>query len=451
MKKRLITMLLTLLMVMGLLPTAAFAASTPEEALGEIDIYNGGEELSYLSINGRVRTLIYTYYNYDNGSGVTREIPAYCVNPNITGVPQTVAPGESIEYLAEEKSSDPKVIGIVASGYPTRSLEELGLENKYQGYYATKMALWCYLLSNWDINNLKVNPNLTGVELQRAQKMLAAAKDIYARGTAWDEILSPQVTCTPDRDVAYQVTIDGKQYKQQVFTLWSETWVFDYDVTVSFADPGEIPSGARIVDENNQDITAVTTSPTGDGYAGKFKVLYPEESIEGESGTVQLSFEADVAQYAAMFAICQEKDRYGELQNYICDLDNSRHLEVAAVSSYTDNGQPAPDETALKIVKLEEGTEIPLEGAVFSVVDPEGRKVGSFSSDENGEVLIPLTLEGHYTGTEDIPPRYHLLPEETTQQELLDVVKGLNEDRTVDGILVQLPLPGQINEKVVLR
>ena len=58
MKKRLITMLLALLMVMGLLPTAAFAASTPEEALGEIDIYSGGEELSYLSINGRVRTLI---------------------------------------------------------------------------------------------------------------------------------------------------------------------------------------------------------------------------------------------------------------------------------------------------------------------------------------------------------------------------------------------------------
>ena len=43
------------------------------------------------------------------------------------------------------------------------------------------------------------------------------------------------------------------------------------------------------------------------------------------------------------------------------------------------------------------------------------------------------------------------MPEETTQQELLDVVKGLNEDRTVDGILGQLPLPGQINEKVVLR
>ena len=132
-------MLLALLAVMGLLPTAAFAASTPEEALGEVQIYNGGVEMSYLSINGRIRSQIYTYYNYDNGSGSTREIPAYCVNPNTLGVPQTVGVGESIEYLADEKASDPKVVGIVANGYPTRSLAELGLENKYQ---ATTRLKW---------------------------------------------------------------------------------------------------------------------------------------------------------------------------------------------------------------------------------------------------------------------------------------------------------------------
>lgn len=116
MKKRLISMLLALLAVMGLLPTAAFAASTPEEALGEVQIYNGGVEMSYLSINGRIRSQIYTYYNYDNGSGSTREIPAYCVNPNTLGVPQTVGVGESIEYLADEKASDPKVVGRMETG-----------------------------------------------------------------------------------------------------------------------------------------------------------------------------------------------------------------------------------------------------------------------------------------------------------------------------------------------
>ena len=415
MKKRLLSLFLAFVTLLGILPTAALAANTEEEALGEVDIYNGGYELSYLTINGRIRTQDYTYFNYVDAKGQKKEVPAYCVNPNIKGVPQTVGVGESIKYLANERSSDPKVVGIISNGYPHRSLGELKLDNKYQAYYATKMALWCYLLPNWNIANLKVAPGLTGSELDIGNRILAAAKDIYKRGTTYNYMLEPRMTATPDKSAAYSVTVDGKQYKQQVFTIWSETWVYDYDIAVSFADHGSVPQGTRIVDENDQDITAVTTKWTGDGYGGKFKVLYPADSIEGESGSVQLSLTADVAQYAAMYAVCQEKDKYGNLQNYICDLDNSRHMELAAVSSYTGGGEPDPKETALKIVKLEEGTKIPLEGAVFSVYDPEGRKVGSFSTSPDGTVIIPLTLEGHYTVTEEIPPQYHLLPEERTQ------------------------------------
>lgn len=414
MKKRLISMLLALLAVMGLLPTAAFAASTPEEALGEVQIYNGGVEMSYLSINGRIRSQIYTYYNYDNGSGSTREIPAYCVNPNTLGVPQTVGVGESIEYLADEKASDPKVVGIVANGYPTRSLAELGLENKYQGYYATKMALWCYLLSNWDINNLKVNPNLTGVELQRAQKILAAAKDIYARGTAWNEMLSPEVTCTPDRDTAYEVTIDGKQYKQQVFTFWSKTWVCDYSVNVAFSVPDDVPDGTRIVDMNNQDITTITTEGTGDGYAGKFKILYPLESVQGKTGSVQLSFNTNVYKYALFFAICQEKDEYGELQNYVVDTDPTTTMQLSAYSNYSD-GTTIEYETGLRIIKYETGTEIPISGALFEVIGPDGDSVGTFVTNGDGRIEIPLKKSGNYTVVEREAPQHYMISEEPAQ------------------------------------
>ena len=414
MKKRLISMLLALLAVMGLLPTAAFAASTPEEALGEVQIYNGGVEMSYLSINGRIRSQIYTYYNYDNGSGSTREIPAYCVNPNTVGVPQTVGVGESIEYLADEKASDPKVVGIVANGYPTRSLAELGLENKYQGYYATKMALWCYLLSNWDINNLKVNPNLTGVELQRAQKILAAAKDIYARGTAWNEMLSPEVTCTPDRDTAYEVTIDGKQYKQQVFTFWSKTWVCDYSVNVAFSVPDDVPDGTRIVDMNNQDITTITTEGTGDGYAGKFKILYPLESVQGKTGSVQLSFNTNVYKYAVFFAICQEKDEYGELQNYVVDTDPTTTMQLSAYSNYSD-GTTIEYETGLRIIKYETGTEIPISGALFEVIGPDGDSVGTFVTNGDGRIEIPLKKSGNYTVVEREAPQHYMISEEPAQ------------------------------------
>lgn len=414
MKKRLISMLLALLAVMGFLPTAAFAASTPEEALGEVQIYNGGVEMSYLSINGRIRSQIYTYYNYDNGSGSTREIPAYCVNPNTLGVPQTVGVGESIEYLADEKASDPKVVGIVANGYPTRSLAELGLENKYQGYYATKMALWCYLLSNWDINNLKVNPNLTGVELQRAQKILAAAKDIYARGTAWNEMLSPEVTCTPDRDTAYEVTIDGKQYKQQVFTFWSKTWVCDYSVNVAFSVPDDVPDGTRIVDMNNQDITTITTEGTGDGYAGKFKILYPLESVQGKTGSVQLSFNTNVYKYAVFFAICQEKDEYGELQNYVVDTDPTTTMQLSAYSNYSD-GTTIEYETGLRIIKYETGTEIPISGALFEVIGPDGDSVGTFVTNGDGRIEIPLKKSGNYTVVEREAPQHYMISEEPAQ------------------------------------
>ena len=414
MKKRIISMLLVLITVLGMLPGTAFAASSEEEALGEVDIYNGGYKMTYLSINGRIREQNYTYYNYVSPSGKIKEIPAYCVNPNIYGVPQKVAQGESIKYLADEKASDPKITGIVANGYPNRGLSELGLENKYQAFYATKMALWCYILSNWDINNLKVNPNLTGLELQRAQKILAAAKDIYRRGTTWTENLSPNATCTPDRDVAYEVTINGKPYKQQVFTFWSKTWICNYTVNVSFTDPSSVPAGTRIVDMNNNDITAITTSSTGDGYAGQFKVLYPADAIAGQTGNVQLSFDTNVYQYAIFYASCVEVDKYGNLQNYMVDTDPTRQLGLSAYSSYGDEPEEELD-TGLQIIKYEAGTTTPLSGAMFEVVGPDGDTVGTFSTNSAGKIRIPLTLAGNYTIYERIAPEHYLLSEEPAQ------------------------------------
>ena len=415
MKKRLSSMLLVLVMMLGMLPVTALAASSEAEALGEVSIYNGGQKLSYLSINGRVRELIYTYFNYMGENGKTKEIPAYCVNPNTKGVPQTVASGQSIKYLAEEKGNDPKVMGIIANGYPTRGLAELKLENKYHAYYATKMALWCYLLPNWNINNLKVNPNLTGTEFQRAQAILTAAKDIYVRGTAWSKVYSPRVTATPDRDAAYATTVNGQQYKQQVFTIHSDTWVCNYAVRVAFTDPSSIPAGTRIVDMDNNDITTITTSSTGDGYAGKFKVLYPASAVAGKTGSVQLSFVTEVYKYAVFYATCAEVGKYGQLQNYMCDTDPTTTMKLSTYSNYSDGGEVEPPDTGLKITKLEKGTDTPLSGAVFEVVDPDGATVGTFATGADGTVTIPLTLAGNYTVYERVAPLDHLLSDNPAQ------------------------------------
>ena len=53
-----------------------------------------------------------------------------------------------------------------------------------------------------------------------------------------------------------------------------------------------------------------------------------------------------------------------------------------------------------------------------------------------------------YTG---INSKSYELPEETTEEELLKLIKELNEDDSVNGILVQLPLPKHIDEDKVIK
>lgn len=49
-----------------------------------------------------------------------------------------------------------------------------------------------------------------------------------------------------------------------------------------------------------------------------------------------------------------------------------------------------------------------------------------------------------------IRSRSYELPEETTEEELLDLISQLNRDESVNGILVQLPLPEHIDENKVI-
>lgn len=53
-----------------------------------------------------------------------------------------------------------------------------------------------------------------------------------------------------------------------------------------------------------------------------------------------------------------------------------------------------------------------------------------------------------YVGIESLA---YELPEETTQEELLSLIGELNRKEEVSGILVQLPLPGHIDEDAVIR
>ncbi len=50
-----------------------------------------------------------------------------------------------------------------------------------------------------------------------------------------------------------------------------------------------------------------------------------------------------------------------------------------------------------------------------------------------------------------IESRAYELPEETSQEELLSLIRDLNEDESVHGILVQLPIPAHMDEREVIH
>lgn len=105
----------------------------------------------------------------------------------------------------------------------------------------------------------------------------------------------------------------------------------------------------------------------------------------------------------------------------------------------------------------------------------DGKKISAEIKDELKEKVAALKAEGKeitlaviqvgndpastvYVGNKKKSCAYigirslaYELPEDTTEKELLSLVEQLNESRDVHGILVQLPLPKQINEDKIIK
>ena len=98
----------------------------------------------------------------------------------------------------------------------------------------------------------------------------------------------------------------------------------------------------------------------------------------------------------------------------MCDTDPTTPIRLSTYSYYGD--EPMEEmETGLRIVKYQAGTTIPLSGALFEVITPSGDTLGTFVTNYNGEINIPLTITGNYTVIEREAPEFFLLGKDTTQ------------------------------------
>ena len=96
------------------------------------------------------------------------------------------------------------------------------------------------------------------------------------------------------------------------------------------------------------------------------------------------------------------------------DTDPTTTTQLSAYSNYSD-GTTIEYETGLRIIKYETGTEIPISGALFEVIGPDGDSVGTFVTNGDGRIEIPLKKSGNYTVVEREAPQHYMISEEPAQ------------------------------------
>ncbi|MDP6366575.1 MAG: bifunctional methylenetetrahydrofolate dehydrogenase/methenyltetrahydrofolate cyclohydrolase FolD [Nitrospinota bacterium] len=99
--------------------------------------------------------------------------------------------------------------------------------------------------------------------------------------------------------------------------------------------------------------------------------------------------------------------------------------------------------------KLTEGLRSEIEGLAAKTGRPPGLAVVLVGEDPASQVYV--RIKERTAKKLGILTFDHRIPENLDQGDLLDLISRLNSDPAVDGILIQLPLPGHLNEQEALR
>jgi len=120
-------------------------------------------------------------------------------------------------------------------------------------------------------------------------------------------------------------------------------------------------------------------------------------------------------------------------------LADSREVEMTArILSGKDVARQIREEVAVRAAKVTE-----------ALGRPPGLTVVLVGEDPASQVYVGRKEKA--SAAVGIANRTLRLPDDTTQEDLLSLIAELNADDAVDGILVQLPLPGHMDEPAVIE
>ncbi len=443
---KLLSLLLSLLTVLTLLPVSTFAASLGD-GTKTVNLTLGARK-HYLSTTAGTR-LGASSYEYRSNDGLVG--PAYCIDHGLDFTAKTLP-------VTGKYNASPATAGTFANGYPQHSVDTfLGLYlaknpvlsglTKEEFAYATQLAVWATL----------GQLGIEGTAFTRGREIIAQPLDdtqqmrvfraiqlILIAAHSWDRVyqtgmyirlddsgIGANISIPADATLEYAAdneiygikreVIGGKSYYTREYTFASATSTYYSDYSMHLWASGA-PSGTIFTDTSNRELsrgtfreqatwvlpTSYQTTKLNDNgfeYVGKAKLCIPVDTVPN-AGEITVRCGAYVMQYEIYLAYNERKAE----QSYIIADPSKGTLTSNAVLSW---GGPITLKGALSVTKTN-GVGDPLSGAVFVLTGTDGsRRTGT--TDTDGKILWEeLDPDVTYTLTETKAPAGYGLAEPVT-------------------------------------
>lgn len=387
MRKKLISIISIIVILIGLIPISSKAAVPIDTAY----IYANKKTNGLLMWKGlRIHTHL-AVYKKDG-----KEYPAYCMDRELPGVEI----GRTQTVDVKQLVNNVMVWRAIINGYPYKSISELGCNTEEEAYLATKQAVYC-MLTNRDVNEYSAIG-------EAGERTLNALKTIVnnARNSNQTKV-SSELTVNEQEKLWKIDNLDGK-YISKTFSVTANTSMSKYTVNVKNLKI----EGYKLVDQNNKEKTEFTNSE-------KFKILIPIQEVK-QDGNFSIEVSAQVATKPVFYG----ESRDSGLQSYALTGYTYEDGTGSKKVYYTKN------ETKIIITKTDDKTGKKLEGVEFELLDKDQNKIYTeITTNKDGMAIIDNLLPGIYYVKETRTLEGYQL-----YSKLIKVELELNEETTVNVI-----------------
>ncbi len=352
---------------------------------GPITIYTKGYFKRVIRNNGIVIKTAEAVYE-ENGI----EYPAYCLDRELHGVGDYIA---NYDVTNEGKITDVGLWRVIINGYPYKTIEELGVQDKAEAYMATKQAIYCYI---YGTGTESYTPAVDGA----GNRVINAINTILENAEKTTESFEDQkIDVIQSEKLAIEGEYITKQYEVKS----------DINISKFIIELENAPIETKVTNLKNQDKNEFDSSE-------KFKILIPIKSLE-KSGEFKIKIKTLMETKPIFFGRSPNE----ELQNYALTAFSYQDVSTELNQQYEEN------KTKIIIQKVDSETKQPLKSAKFEVLDKDKKVVIEKETDENGQIILKNLVPGVYYIREIKAPEGY-----EDNKELNKIEININEKKTLE-------------------